>query len=1162
MADETQRNPFPGLRSFETDEEYLFFGREGLSQEILRRLRENRFLAIIGTSGSGKSSLIRAGLLPYLYGGFMVGRGSHWRTAIFRPGSDPMGNLARTLNAPAVLGPADASEEEAARNAVLLEVTLRHSGLGLIEAVQLAGLSDRDNVLVIIDQFEELFRFADASGGSRPQNDAAAFVRLLLEATRQSAVPIYIVLTMRSEFIGDCARFRDLPEAVTASPYLIPWMTREQRRAAIEEPVRVAQARISQRLVTRILNDGGENPDQLPTMQHALMRTWDYWRAHHQEGEPIDLEHYLAIGGIADALSRHADLTYDDVPNDRLRLVAKRMFQALTEKLSDNRDVRRPTTIAKIAEETDFPVDEVIAVVEHFRKTACSFLMPPPGSKLEKNSVVDISHESLIRGWHRLAGWVREECESAGFYRRLAEWAAGHAQGKAALWQDPDLQNALDWRAKEQPNEAWAQRYHPGFAQAMAFLDQSCKAAETKRQAEEQRKVEEERRRADELRRTRTHLKVVGFVCIVALSMLAGAIYYNQKYRKETETAHALAVASRESESRTLEVTRETLIELYKLPKSIKQSADVQNLNESLLQKASSVSAQILSEDKTNSDARMLATISAALLEKLHAEQVGDDDKKHRRLHEECEHNIQVAIDLTQHSQQHLDVVMGAMQLASSSETLQMEGDHERARDLALQAISNLQETWGHASWNDELIWSLSEWSYSIASGVLALESSPIFRSLRNPKILRLLRSPSVRRSLRDSRIPDLLADDEDHGISLLQLGRRDKAASEAARNRNETGQRGAASRVSLLGHLRKVAQLEQEMKMPEKALESYGAGTQLARKIIAEGEPSEELLESAFWLFAGQGLAYSEAEKFDQARTSMDEAKLLQTRFPPGSVRGEFDHMAILSFLGTLRRRKSAKIDGNPELVNTEFKTALADDKKSLELAQDYPGYKNPAERTGLLVFLQENVIRDCVGLKDYQSVDRSFQAMLRTLESAYHSNTSEYDDQLSSVYSRTEHVFQDAGDYSGARSWVDRQIKAVSQRISSAVSAAQKNQRRSLLSQAYGQRSWLDLFMGDFEQAVSDAEQGLKLDSGQLWILTNKAHGLLFSGKFDKAMQIYQNNLRKRLNEKQTFGEAVQDDFKEFRQKPHPKMNLAYLAEIESRITDLKAQTPAELH
>src|SRR5229473_2800963 len=179
VAEDSRFNPFPGLRPFQYGEQHLFFGREGQSAEILKRLREHRFLAVVGSSGSGKSSLIRAGLLPYLHGGFLGSAGSHWRVAIFRPGNDPIANLAATLNHPSVLGKPAENADEAAKNTMLLEVSLRRSGLGLIEAVRLARLPELEQLVVVVDQFEELFRFTNAAGKPRQEDDAAAFVKLL-----------------------------------------------------------------------------------------------------------------------------------------------------------------------------------------------------------------------------------------------------------------------------------------------------------------------------------------------------------------------------------------------------------------------------------------------------------------------------------------------------------------------------------------------------------------------------------------------------------------------------------------------------------------------------------------------------------------------------------------------------------------------------------------------------------------------------------------------------------------------------------------------------------------------------------------------------------------------------------------------------------------------
>ena len=298
---------------------------------------------------------------------------------IFRPGGDPINNLAAALDDPAVLGRPAESADAAAQSAMLLEVSLRRSGLGLIEAIQLAGRPEDEHALIVVDQFEELFRFAGAADRPGRDEDAAAFVKLLLEASQQRELPIYVVLTMRSDYIGDCARYRGLAEAVTTALYLIPRMTRDQRRSAIVEPVRVGGGTIAPRLVVRLLNDVGDDPDQLPILQHALMRTWDYWKAHGGNERPIDVEDYLAIGSMVDALSQHADEAYDGLADDHDRAIARRVFQALSEKGADNREARRPTTLGKLAQVVDAPFADIVRVIDAFRAPSRSFLVPAQG---------------------------------------------------------------------------------------------------------------------------------------------------------------------------------------------------------------------------------------------------------------------------------------------------------------------------------------------------------------------------------------------------------------------------------------------------------------------------------------------------------------------------------------------------------------------------------------------------------------------------------------------------------------------------------------------------------------------------------------------------------------------------------------------------------------
>jgi len=297
--------PYPGLRPFLRDDSTVFFGREEQVDQLLQKLQDRRFVAVVGTSGCGKSSLIQAGLIAGLEAGFLGQGRISWRIASMRPGDRPMRQLAEALVRDDALGPI--------LPASLLLAALQRGPLGLVEI--LAGarhdgspvLAAEENLLLAIDQFEEIFRFRkaaeplrDRSGGAASErtppavagplrskevnrneairNEADAFVALVLETIRQAGLPggppIYVVLTMRSDFIGDCALFPGLPEALNDSQFLTPRLSREQRRASIEGPARVGGGRVEPSLVTRLLNDMGATPDQLPLMQHALMRLW------------------------------------------------------------------------------------------------------------------------------------------------------------------------------------------------------------------------------------------------------------------------------------------------------------------------------------------------------------------------------------------------------------------------------------------------------------------------------------------------------------------------------------------------------------------------------------------------------------------------------------------------------------------------------------------------------------------------------------------------------------------------------------------------------------------------------------------------------------------------------------------------------------------------
>lgn len=525
---EIPTNPFPGLRPFEFNERLLYFGRDGQSEQLIRKLGAIRFVAVVGTSGSGKSSLVRAGLLPALFSGFMASAGSDWRIAVMRPGNDPLGNLALALNAPNVFG----SEDDGHIRTAMTETALRRGSRGLIEVVRQARIASHESILVVVDQFEEIFRFARVAESEQYQNEAAAFVKLLLEAARQRELPIYVVLTMRSDFLGDCSLFWDLPEAINEGQYLIPRMTREQRREAITGPIGICGGEATPRLLTRLLNDMGNNPDQLPILQHALMRTWNKWKEGAGENGPIDLSHYEAIGTMANALSLHANEAYAELPDQRSRDYAEKIFKALTEKGADNREVRRPTELNDLCALAEAEESEVIAVIETFRREGRSFLMPPAGVPLHANSLIDISHESLIRNWKRLEQWVEEDSRSARIYRRLAETARLYNKREAGLYRDPDLQLALQWREQNRPNQIWAERYDADFGNAMKFLDES-KAARDK-------EIEEkEALRKSRIKRNRIFVTVLAIAFVVSGALAIYALKQERIVKAQEQAANA-----------------------------------------------------------------------------------------------------------------------------------------------------------------------------------------------------------------------------------------------------------------------------------------------------------------------------------------------------------------------------------------------------------------------------------------------------------------------------------------------------------------------------------------------------------------------------------------------------------------------------------------------
>lgn len=469
--------PYPGLRPFSNEEAVIFFGREEHVDHLLSKLETTRFLSIIGPSGCGKSSLIRAGLIPALHSGFISSAGVSWSVLTMRPGANPLKSLSSALLEYNCSG---CSKDENAET--FIYSMLSRGPLGLVEVLQEKRFRKKQNLLLLVDQFEELFRIST----KRSKEDAEEFVLMLLESSKQTEIPIYIVITMRTDYLGECAQFQGLPEAINEGQYLTPRLTRDQRKDAITGPASVFDGEIDPKLLNQIINDMGTDPDQLPLMQHVLRRMWiNACKENRSDKIILTIEDYEKVGCLSRGLSIHAEEIMSQLTQKQAQM-AEIMFRNLCELDcgSDGRYVRRPLTLNKICEIGGVDKQNIIPVIDKFRHYDCSFLNPLSNEPLKDNSIIDLSHESLIRQWPRLKQWVDKEAESAEIYRLLLQNAILWEKKQGALYGTPNLEIALNKKEKENWTAQWSQRYGGRFELTGLFLEKSIQ----KHNEEEERK--------------------------------------------------------------------------------------------------------------------------------------------------------------------------------------------------------------------------------------------------------------------------------------------------------------------------------------------------------------------------------------------------------------------------------------------------------------------------------------------------------------------------------------------------------------------------------------------------------------------------------------------------------------------------------------------------
>jgi len=411
--------PYKGLVRFEAGDAGLFFGRERLVAQLVARLVTARFLAVLGASGSGKSSLVRAGLLPTLAAGALPGSDT-WVPLVLAPGPEPLAALADRL-APLLPGTDPAAL-----------VARLEAGPGILDqlaAEALAGRPATARLLLVVDQFEEVFT------ACRDDQVRRAFVDLLVTAAGSRDGRCVVAMALRADFYGRCATHPELAAELADSQLLVGPMTDQELRRAVLEPARRVGCVVEPGLPETILEDVAAEPGALPLVSTALLETWERRR-----GRSLTLSAYAETGGVRGAVARLADGVYDGF-DPAEQATARAAFLRLTEPGEGADDLRRR---ARREELGDDPVTERVLGVLVARRLV-----------IADEGTVEVAHEALLREWPRLRAWLEEDREGRRLHRHLgeatADWEA-HNHDPEQLYRGARLAAALDWAKAHTPD--------------------------------------------------------------------------------------------------------------------------------------------------------------------------------------------------------------------------------------------------------------------------------------------------------------------------------------------------------------------------------------------------------------------------------------------------------------------------------------------------------------------------------------------------------------------------------------------------------------------------------------------------------------------------------------------------------------------------------------
>ncbi|MBE9086850.1 caspase family protein, partial [Tolypothrix sp. LEGE 11397] len=425
--------PYKGLAAFEfndSDPKY-FYGRTALTDSLLENLRQGNFLAVIGASGSGKSSVVKAGLLYQLKLGKRLGGSDQWVIKIFRPGEHPLQSLARVIGYGEELATAEELLNKGASGLTqLVQTTLRSLEL----SHELETDANTQRFILVIDQLEEVFTLC------QNERERQRFFECFLGALNNSLLTV--VVTMRADFFGKCAEqeYAGLAQKIQANLITVTPMNKKELTEAITQPAYQVGLEVQRELVEQMLADV-EGPGTLPLLQYTLTELW-----RKREVNRLTLAEYSRMGGVKGTLQKRADEVYDAFKTKEEQATAKRIFIELTHLGEGTEDTRRQVFKTDLinSQQSAAVVEQVLSKLADARLVVTSELQAR-GESEKTVTVVDVAHEALIRYWPKLRSWVTENRVAIRIERKIEaaaeEWESKN-KSKDYLFTGPKLAEA------------------------------------------------------------------------------------------------------------------------------------------------------------------------------------------------------------------------------------------------------------------------------------------------------------------------------------------------------------------------------------------------------------------------------------------------------------------------------------------------------------------------------------------------------------------------------------------------------------------------------------------------------------------------------------------------------------------------------------------------